>query len=129
MILKVTKVKSIVDQELGYYQGDTTVDRTNKGLSSLTTSFPSGKTAYLYIHNKRVVGFCTVEIISKAFRLHSEDDTTSNSYIANRSTKAQKAMMGVHQLWCGDCDDKEEDCDIFASFGPWNFSSFALAKF
>lgn len=81
-----------------------------------------GKTAYLYVIKKTVVGFCTVEIIRSAHRLinTTNDRKTGNTEqfrrgasassgcgtasVAQgamcRSVESERAMMGVHQLWC-----------------------------
>lgn len=73
---KVKRVKEIVDRDLGFVPSETTS--------------PETRTVYLYIANKRVVGFASAEIIKHAFVLH-------NSF--ERSTEPQNAMAGVHQLW------------------------------
>jgi ribosomal protein S18 acetylase RimI-like enzyme len=72
----VKRVKEIVDRDLGFVPSETTS--------------PETRTVYLYIANKRVVGFASAEIIKHAFVLH-------NSF--ERSTEPQNAMAGVHQLW------------------------------
>ena len=122
----VRRVKAIVDQELGFADSSTSVNR-----SSSTTIYGDfdfaqdvednnddeeaslfGKTAYLYVSNKAVVGFCTVEVIQSAHRLleaspaadgqppGDSDSSTNDMSNLHRSTKPSKAMMGVHQLWC-----------------------------
>ena len=51
---------------------------------------PQTRTAYLYIIDKRVVGMASAEIIPHAFLSHNA---------LERSSKPQKAMAGIHQLW------------------------------
>lgn len=111
---KVLQVKNIVEQELGFVNSESCSFRRNseKVLSSSLSSL-GGTTAYLYIQHKRVIGYCIVESISKAFQLHnSNDDNNCNenfthnsdqhhsSSISNRSNKSTKGIMGVYQLWC-----------------------------
>ena len=124
----VRRVKAIVDQELGFADSSTSTNRSPSTMASTSSDFDFaldvedddeeeesslfGKTAYLYVSNKTVVGFCTVEVIRSAHRLlessptadgqssggpHSSSNGMSNLH---RSTKPTKAIMGIHQLWC-----------------------------
>jgi len=137
---KVVQVKRIVDQELGFVAPSCSSFRTPlKGVKPKqkqeyykkrlegrykddAASLLGNKTIYLYILEKRVVGFCSVEVISQAFQLYlhprklvekswketdtditiQEDTISHNSKegTITRSTKPTKAIMGVHQLWC-----------------------------
>jgi hypothetical protein len=108
---RVLKVKSIVDKELGFWNKSSNHSNSDINANSdnniIESASLGGKTVYIYIENKRVVGFCSVEVISKAFQLHPNEDMTNkqgivrnNQFVANRSTKSSKAMMGIHQLWC-----------------------------
>ena len=121
----VRRVKAIVDQELGFAASSTSAKRSSSTTTDGDFDFAQdveddddeeaslfGKTAYLYVSNKTVVGFCTVEVIQSAHRLleaspaadgqPSGDSDSSANDMSNlhRSTKPSKAMMGVHQLWC-----------------------------
>ena len=122
----VRRVKAIVDQELGFADSSTSANRSSSMTTDGDFDFSQdvednnddeeaslfGKTAYLYVSNKAVVGFCTVEVIQSAHRLleaspaadgqPSGDSGSSANDMSNlhRSTKPSKAMMGVHQLWC-----------------------------
>lgn len=73
---KVKRVKEIVDRDLGFVPSD--------------AASPEARTTYMYIANKRVVGFASAEIIQHAFVLQNS---------LERSSEPQKAMAGVHQLW------------------------------
>ena len=72
---KVKRVRTIVDNDLGYNSDDLKEQRS----------------AFLYVRNKRVVGMATVEILSKGYIL---DNT-----MLLRSNTPRKAMVGIHQLW------------------------------
>ena len=122
----VRRVKAIVDQELGFADSSaTSTSRSSSTAAGSDFDFAQdpedddeeeaslfGKTAYLYISNKTVVGFCTVEVIQSAHRLLEAspaangqplgDFNSSGNDMSNlhRSTKPTKAIMGVHQLWC-----------------------------
>ena len=123
----VRRVKAIVDQELGFADSSTSANRSSSTTTDGDFDFAQdvednndddeaslfGKTAYLYVSNKTVVGFCTVEVIQSAHRLleaspaadgqpSGDSDSSSANDMSNlhRSTKPSKAMMGVHQLWC-----------------------------
>lgn len=120
---KVLKVKDIVDQELGFCnntlsKNDSETANCVKTLNSTvfgdhptnaitSNSFFGGKTVYIYIQNKRVIGFCSVEALSKAYHL-SPDEVASDHSISSRSTNPSRAMMGVHQLWCHRSHRKEK---------------------
>jgi len=119
----VRRVKAIVDQELGFADSSTTAKRSSSATAGDDFDFAEdveddddsslfGKTAYLYVSNKAVVGFCTVEVIRSAHRLldatPAADGQSSGGSKGNsndmsnlhRSTKTTRAIMGVHQLWC-----------------------------
>lgn len=114
---KVLDVKRIVDQELGFAilgsastssssQDDTTSNQNILESEERGKTFDQ-KTVYLYIENKRVVGFCSVHVITKAYELmdiksqHQNVDlsqsTRNEAY--TRSNTPTKAIIGVHQLW------------------------------
>jgi len=119
----VRRVKAIVDQELGFADSSTSAKRSSS-VASGDFDFAQdaedddesslfGRTAYLYVSNKAVVGFCTVEVIRSAHRLldatpasdgqssgGSEGSSRNDMSDLHRSTKPTKAIMGVHQLWC-----------------------------
>eukprot|EP00957_Ditylum_brightwellii_P051010 3868273-Ditylum_brightwellii.AAC.1 len=103
---KVTDVKRIVDQELGFAQRLHSHNREKDGEFSL-----NGKTAFLYVFQKRVAGFCTAEVIKKAYKLYIvnsalEGKGTNECHRqfphqhTSRSTKSYPAMLGIHQIWC-----------------------------
>jgi len=134
---KVLQVKGIVDREVGF------VTPSSARVGPGETASLGGKTAFLYVEDKRIVGFCTVELISKGYALlnapeeEDEEDGSARTTMAQgrttlsppptnssndggtpttpdnngdadhttqkhyyRSTRATKAMMGVHQIWC-----------------------------
>jgi len=102
----VTDVKRIVDQELGFAQRLHSHNREKDGEFSL-----NGKTAFLYVFQKRVAGFCTAEVIKKAYKLYIvnsafEGKGTNECHRqfphqhTSRSTKSYPAMLGIHQIWC-----------------------------
>lgn len=114
---KVLQVKSIVDQELGFCSLSTSDVNVGKNITSdqnvcsienkrlnsepKSGSLLGGKTVYMYVENKRVVGFCTVESIATAFQMQSSDELVGrDESTSSRSMHTSKAMMGVHQLWC-----------------------------
>jgi len=110
---KVIQVKRIVDQEVGFLMSS----RTSSLSQERDSESLRGKTVFLQILDKKVVGFCAVEVISEAFELidaqveegakkqkHCDEALTSlpkeNRQQYYRSIKSSKAMMGVHQIWC-----------------------------
>ena len=118
----VRPVKAIVDQELGFADSSTSAKRSSS-VASGDFDFAQdaedddesslfGRTAYLYVSNKAVVGFCTVEVIRSAHRLldatpasdgqssGGSEGSRNDMSDLHRSTKPTKAIMGVHQLWC-----------------------------
>lgn len=110
---KVLQVKNIVDKELGFWNSSSSSSSSSLQFTTCSAASETnsgylfgGKTAYLYIENKRVLGFCTVEPISKAFHLHptdnesKTDDNDNHESTSSRSMESSKAMIGVHQLWC-----------------------------
>lgn len=153
---KVTRVKEIVDEELGFVTSSSAGmerfgtgtgtgtngiasksrsdecytycwgDNHNNSSSNSSSNTHQNMIVFLYIVEKRVVGFCSAEVISKGYRLldtHSNTHTNTNSsthsstkqYDPNteypaesatvtgpttRSTQPTKAILGVHQLWC-----------------------------
>ena len=76
-------MKGIVDREVGF------VPPSRAGLGEESrageTASLGGKTAFFYVEDKRIVGFCMVEVISKAYVLlnapQEEDDDGSNGSI------------------------------------------------
>jgi len=65
-------------------------------------------TSYLYISKKRIIGYCSAEIISKAYKILNNNNTlngTNNdnglerSIIPIKATK-QSVMLGIRQIWC-----------------------------
>jgi N-acetyltransferase len=94
----VLEVKEIVEKELGFVP--------SKGSEHCDDySSMEDKTAFLYVSKKRIIGFCTVELILQAFRLQSNEkkcvnDGKNGSYICQRSQKPSPATMGVYQIWC-----------------------------
>jgi N-acetyltransferase len=120
---RVRRVKVIVDQELGFADSSSSAAAPRASTAASGGDFASaegggngsddidgddaslfGKTAFLYVVNKTVVGLCTVEIIRSAHRLldASSSDKEVSITMANlhRSMTPTKAIMGVHQLWC-----------------------------
>ena len=103
---KVLQVKNIVDKELGFWNSSSSMQFTSPVSETNSGCLLGGKTAYFYIENKRVLGFCTVEPISKAFHLYptdnvsKTDDNDNHESTSSRSIESSKAMLGVHQLWC-----------------------------
>jgi N-acetyltransferase len=95
-------------------------DNDDGGVGGSSRFSLGNKTIYLYIINQRVVGFCSVEVISQAFEMYlhfnksMEPSTTAHTKYNNknmengycdggtitRSMKPSKAILGVHQLWC-----------------------------
>jgi len=111
---KVMRVKEIVDQELGFVsnekdsQADMNVHRnSDKPIDSKECW--GDKTIFLHIVEKRVVGFCAVQVISKGYHLLVQNINPDSSCLLtrsslkndsySRSTQPTKAVMGVHQLW------------------------------
>lgn len=83
---KIQQVKSIVDQELG---------------SSTYSNWKNDQTVYLYICQKRIVGYCSVEHIKQAYQLlESTNKGNEEKNQLYRSNTPLKAMMGIHQIWC-----------------------------
>lgn len=124
---KVLDVNYIVEEELGFahdeIKGSSTFMSTrrkkdNDFISSdpFTRIFRNDRRIFMFISNKRVAGYCSVQVVQHAFPLLSDDETNivkksptnqkSNTFDADarchftRSNQSTKAMMGVHQLWC-----------------------------
>ena len=99
---KVKEVQRIVEKELGFSQSRNDLEDDDSPLEE--------RTVFLYILNKRVIGFCSVEIISRAFQLRSrvyESDhegrnrrQKKDDQTFQRSDQSFPATMGVYQLWC-----------------------------
>lgn len=77
---KAMQVKAIVDQELGFYCSPSKSPSLNK------------KTVYLYLKNKRVLGFCSVETISKAFHLCKLPEGGENDLNDSSNTRESKTL-------------------------------------
>lgn len=88
---KVVEVKKIVDKELGF------ANRSRENTSVTGT----GKTTYMFISKKRVVGLLVVKRIQRAYELLqagvTDDNNVENSI--SRSLKPSKALLGVDQIW------------------------------
>jgi N-acetyltransferase len=69
-------VRAIVDQELGFAP-----DPEDSNAAS----------TFFYTRKKRIIGLCTALPVRRGYILSS-----SNS---DRSTRAHKAVIGIHQLW------------------------------
>ena len=83
---KLQQVKTIVDQELG---------------SSSSSNWKNNETVYLYICQKRIVGYCSVEHIQKAYQLlDSTNEENKDKNQLYHSNIPFKAMLGIHQIWC-----------------------------
>merc|ERR1712157_318058 len=50
-------------------------------------------TTYLFISRKRILGYCSVELIASAYTLYSANDRSSEPI-------QKPTMMGVRQIWC-----------------------------
>jgi len=72
----VKRVRTIVEKDLGFH--------------AATSSKNQPRTAYLYVRNKRVVGFANAEVLSQAHVMET---------LQVRSNTTRKAMVGIHQLW------------------------------
>jgi N-acetyltransferase len=71
LIQKVVSIKSIVDQEMGFVS---------------SCNILENKVAFLYVLEKRVVGFCLVENISRAYKVvSSENDDQGQTVVTNDS--------------------------------------------
>ena len=79
---KVEQVKKIVDEEMGFVQDEK------------ASVLEGSDRAYLLIRQKKVVGFCIVQIIKGAYELR---DKMGRGNI--RSKEETKALMGVYQIW------------------------------
>ena len=149
---KVLDVKRIVDQELGFAilgsastsssKDDTTSNQDIFESTELGKTFDQ-KTVYLYIVNKRVVGFCSVHVITKAYELldinsqhqnvDSSQSTRNKAY--TRSNTPTKAIIGVHQLWCHKSHRKKSIASklvdaarsklVFGMYVPHNLVAFS----
>jgi ribosomal protein S18 acetylase RimI-like enzyme len=117
MLQKLTQVRAIVDQELGFVEAKAT-SPTSKDKLSLT--------AFLCIVEKRVVGMVLVESITTAFRLlplstrqndyaplREQTNGTNNhptsSFAWERATEPCPAVLGIYQLWV---HGKHRQCGI-----------------
>jgi len=78
---RVRQVKVIVDREMGF------VPTAGGGDEASLL----GRTAFLYVSNKKIVGFLTAQLIDEAFALCAD---------GSRSKVASRAILGVHQIWC-----------------------------
>ena len=84
---KALQVKKIVDQELGFSvvkkSKSTDAERVNvdTGAEDDDSSSASlgGKTVFLFIQDKRVVGFCSVEVIPRAYLLLVQENDDAKS--------------------------------------------------
>ena len=115
LLKKLAQVQQIVDQELGAApRSDVTSalgktshcngvrDDSSKPASkrrrmnsqpqaaATKSKLPSPTTAFLYIRDRRVVGYATVEIIRHAYRAKNQWE---------RHLKPERAMMGIRHLW------------------------------
>lgn len=72
---KLKRILSIVDTDLGF---------------APSNGSDLGKTAYLFIRGKRVLGIITVQVISEAYALSS---------MSERSNDKRPAMVGIHKMW------------------------------
>jgi len=78
---KVLNAKNIVDQELGFFvAGDSNnhhyddgKDEQQQQQAQNDDASLGGMTVYLYIQDKRIVGFCSAEVITQAYRLLSDE--------------------------------------------------------
>ena len=91
---KVTQIKVIVDQELGFAENGSSAGANNR-------------TAFLAIANKRTIGMVLVETIDTAYQLllspssseTGDEDKQDSSSILERSHVRRRAVMGIHQIW------------------------------
>jgi N-acetyltransferase len=118
---KVLDVNKIVEEELGFAHDDYTVSSPTKSSARrkndttfvpsdpFTRIFRNDRRIFMFVSNKRVVGYCSVQVVQHAFLLLSDDEKTQQKsnlsdadtrYHFTRSNQPTKAMMGVHQLWC-----------------------------
>jgi hypothetical protein len=124
---KVLDVNKIVEEELGFSHDECVVaSPTMSTMSRRDTAFNSSdpffrlfrndRRIFMFISNKRVAGYCSVQVIQNAFSLLNDDDAKNipehptkqksksfgddKRYHFTRSNQSTKAMMGVHQLWC-----------------------------
>jgi hypothetical protein len=105
LVGKLASVKYIVDQEMGF------------AASNNHDDILDNRVAFMCVLNKRVIGLCIVEVISKAFSVvdvkeddngatvdgHASDHSirpicTTRRY--SRSLSPSQAHMGVYQIWC-----------------------------
>ncbi|GKY94007.1 hypothetical protein MPSEU_000367500 [Mayamaea pseudoterrestris] len=75
---KVTQVRAIVDNELGFVQSEEVEKEAKRWI-------------YFYIITKRIVGMASAERIQYAYELLENN--------VDRAQEKQKAMVGIHQIW------------------------------
>lgn len=105
----VNRVKLIVDQDLGFCSDPSLKRKSQQDIHKQNLNL-EGKTCFLYIKNKKVVGLCTVEVISNACKLLEQDKDNIYKcmpkykgdmwHVFYQSNKKEKALMGVHKIWC-----------------------------
>ena len=89
---KVDSVRQIVDQDLGF------VVDTNKSVRSHSKAF-------LFIEDKRIIGCCIAELISKAYRVISDSDNPSQESLSQGarpwccSLDPEPAKCGINRIW------------------------------
>ena len=104
---KVQHVKAIVDQDLGF-TGSSSPDSYNCDEDASIR----GRTAFLFMTNKIVVGLLLAELIKLAYRLlelEVERESRGNggggksaavSRGIHRSNKKERTFLGIHHIWC-----------------------------
>jgi len=80
---KVLQVKGIVDREVGFVVGQ----GGGGGSERKDATSLHGKTAFLYVEDKRIVGLCTVEVISKAYTLLNAPEEDNVTIVAGGATR------------------------------------------
>lgn len=118
---KVLEVSVIVDEELGFIRDEPSMHLKRGSRSNHNRAcsddfdhiFGNGRHIFMYISNKRVVGYCSVQVISKAYLLlnasgekninispASNGMRQNHHFFYTETNRPRKAMIGVHQIWC-----------------------------
>jgi len=81
---KVDDILAIVDKELGFSEPG-------------KIRYPDKSKAFLYVSEKKIVGFTLAEQIDQAFRIIPQSDDAVNTYTC--STTSEPVKVGVSRIW------------------------------